>query len=237
VADKPKCYGVIWNGTQESPCRVYSCGLFDECQYEFSKGTLLSAQQQLGPKASLEQLAVFLNVPAESILLAMNFQQNIGVVPFPPPQKQKPVQTPEPVQKKKKPEKDIVKKSKRHGHPWGSGRDGDRWERERQKSELVRLLAPGMVIDTRWRGETYQLTVVNGGYKVGDETYPTLYAATVSIVGTKSVPKQLLGDGSRPEGFRQVCPYSGPKFWKLRSFLEDRDLVPAKIRKRKKKKR
>jgi hypothetical protein len=72
------CLGKYWEGTAFSPCK--ECDRFDECLAKFATFYLVEYQKQLGSNASLDNLSKLSRVSPESILLAMNFQLNMGIV-------------------------------------------------------------------------------------------------------------------------------------------------------------
>ena len=114
---------------------------------------------------------------------------------------------------------------------WGEKHNAARWRRER-KHPLISKLKPGMRLQREWAGEIHRVMVKKGGYSYRGQDYPTLYAVTKSIVGTRECPKQLLGDGTRPKGKRELVAWSGLRFWRLQAYLESKGLLKPAVSKR-----
>jgi hypothetical protein len=93
--------------------------------------------------------------------------------------------------------------------------DRSRWQRERDRSQLIAQLRPGMKLRRLWAGQTLEVICVKGGYKFQDETYPTLYSVVMAIVGTVPRKKQRRADGEIPVGTRNLTNWSAPKFFRL----------------------
>jgi len=93
--------------------------------------------------------------------------------------------------------------------------DRSRWKRERDRSQLIAQLRPGMKLRRLWEGQTLEVICVKGGYKFQDETYPTLYSVVMAIVGTVPRKKQKRADGKIPVGTRNLTNWSAPKFFRL----------------------
>lgn len=98
---------------------------------------------------------------------------------------------------------------------WSPKRDKSRWLREREKNPAIAALTPGIILRREYRGNWYEVKVVQGGYIYDKHLYPTLYAVVKVIVGTKEVPRQRNKDGHRPAGSRNLCNWSACRFWKL----------------------
>jgi hypothetical protein len=98
--------------------------------------------------------------------------------------------------------------------PWGPQTWPARWEKERQ-NKWIGLLRPGMKLKKKYKGEIHEVRVLKRYYRYNDQTYPTLYSVVKEITGTKLSPRQLDKEGQRPEGSRQLCAWSAPRFFAL----------------------
>ena len=76
------CFGKYWEGANDSTCKEGAgCERLTACLISFAKGKLLETQQLLGPKATPKDLGDHIGVSPEAVLLAINFQKNIGSTP------------------------------------------------------------------------------------------------------------------------------------------------------------
>lgn len=73
----PQCFGEYWDATGESQC--VGCGAKDDCLAKFATGVLVRYQQELGDEATPENLAARSKISVDGVLLALNFQKNIGL--------------------------------------------------------------------------------------------------------------------------------------------------------------
>lgn len=118
--------------------------------------------------------------------------------------------------KRPRTKKKRVKRPKDEGYqPWGPHTFKERNQREKDRSPLIASLRPGTKLRREWHGVLYEVTIRKHGYWFNGQEYPTLYAVTKEITGTKSRPKQLDQEGDRPKGKRQVCNWSATRFWNL----------------------
>lgn len=207
------CYGKHWEGVDGSKCKDgKGCKEFNNCLAWFARHELLRYQNEIGPGASLKKLSSLTGVSQDSVLLAIDFQKNIGLVPTPKAAVSDPEKV-EPVTVAKKPKKIGPKR-------WDPKHDDARWLRERKRSKWIAMLTPGMKLPRKWKGTMTETRVFLGYYMVGDERYPTLYAAMVSITGTKAMPKQLRKNGTRPKGCRQMATYGAARWYGLEKRFE-----------------
>lgn len=103
--------------------------------------------------------------------------------------------------------------------PWGKHTWMQRWTRERDRSPLVKKLKDGMVLKREYQGQTHQVKVLKRYYRYQGQEHPTLYSIVKLITGTQQAPRQKTKDGKRPEGHRQLCNWSAPKFFNLKALL------------------
>ena len=208
------CYGKYWEGTSDSPCKDgKGCSDYSDCLAIFANGVLLKAQKTVRVSDGVELLSKAVGVSPESVLLAINFQNNAGIVPAYAPEPVK-IETAKP--KAKAEDKPIKKSNPRHPK-----HDDSRWHRERSRNPLIAKLTPGMKLTVRYKGVDTETVVRKGYYLCNGIKYPTLYAAMVSITGTKSYPKQLRPDGTRPSGTREMTMMSAVRFYKLKKKFEE----------------
>jgi hypothetical protein len=131
-----------------------------------------------------------------------------------------------------KKKKSAMTAKARGGHrpEWGEETYDTRFDKERAKSKLVGLIPDGATLQRIYKGKEYQVTLnlETKRYQCQGKEYPTLYAVTKAITGTKPAKRQRAkaGDEStRPEGTRNMSNWSGPKFWKLKAVLTSADLL------------
>lgn len=98
--------------------------------------------------------------------------------------------------------------------PWGPQTWPDRYLKERRNKWIAKL-RPGMKIKKKYKGELHEVKVLKRYYRYKDETYPTLYMIVKEITGTKEALRQLDKEGRRPQGTRQLCAWSAPRFFAL----------------------
>jgi len=237
------CFGKYWEGVKGSPCKDgEGCNDFNECLARFATVELVKHQNELGPKATPEELAAFAGVSPESILLAMNFQKNAGILtkpsneessesgesPSPPEErsseeeieKSEPEEE-EPVELESEPEEEKPPEEPQKPRRWDPKYNESRWKREREKSPKIAKLLPGMKLPFRYKNRITKLVVEGtvivhyGYYTYNEEKYPTLQSVANVITGTKPYPKQKKKDGSRPEGTRQMSTYSAARLFRL----------------------
>lgn len=209
------CFGKYWEGKNDGPCKEgKGCSYFHDCLAIFARDALLKAQQSLGPSASPSDIGNSIGVSPESVLLAVNFQKNVGIVPVYSEKIEPVVTTVEKVKPKKA--KRTKKKRAPLSKPRGSQFDQIRWERERKRYPVIAMLTPGMKLERKYKGVVTETIVRKGYYSCNGIAYPTLYAAMVSITGTKSYKKQKRPDGTRPKGTREMTTMSAVRFYKLK---------------------
>ena len=116
---------------------------------------------------------------------------------------------------------DAGKKPKKYEQtdPWGKHTWASRHARER-KNPLVKQLTNGMLLRREYNGEMHEVRVLKACYKYQDELFPTLYSVVKQITGTQQSPRQLDKYGRRPEGHRQLCNWSAPKFFNLKALFQ-----------------
>jgi hypothetical protein len=116
----------------------------------------------------------------------------------------------------KKPVKVARRDSARVDDPWGKHTWEKRWRRERQ-NPWVKKLRPGMKIQREYPkgGEIHEVVILKRYYRYQGQDYPTLYSIVKEITGTKEAPRQLDKAGRRPDGTRQLCNWSAPRFFAL----------------------
>ena len=96
------CFGKYWEGTNDSSCKDGNgCGDYSDCLAQFARGALLHAQQEGSALSGVDALSKKLGVSPGSVLLAINFQNNAGIVPVYAPK-------PEPVKAESKPGTVII---------------------------------------------------------------------------------------------------------------------------------
>jgi hypothetical protein len=189
--------------------------LFDKCLAYFSRITLLRLQEKSGPLAKPRELATALGVSAESVLLAIAFQKRTGIIPCLPAKKAISVFSSDPCD-------DDDNDQEAGSIKTNPGCDPGRFLRERTRSVLIAMLTPGMVLRSTCKGERFETLVMVDHYVVLGIKYPTLYAAMVSITGTRPYPKQLLDDGTRPPGTREMTKMSAVRYYGLKRKFEPR---------------
>jgi hypothetical protein len=251
------CFGKYWEGTEDSPCKEgKGCGNYNDCLVKFSTGKLVEYQSLLGPKGTPKELSKLAGVSPESILLAMNFQKNAGILVGPNEKEEEPENSLSIIQSgiedikagrtrtlsmSELEEPEEIKEpppepKPRRGKKWDRKYDGSRWKRERRRSKVIGQLLPGMIIPFKYKNRYTKVVaegtvVVHKGYYTYDEQYfPTLYSIMISIIGTRPYPKQKRADGTRPKGTRQMSSFSAVRFFKLKKFL---GLEPSSKRKKK----
>jgi outer membrane biosynthesis protein TonB len=102
----------------------------------------------------------------------------------------------------------------RQKDPWGKHTWVKRHNREKT-NPLIARLSPGMTVRREFNGQMHEVRVLKHSYRYAGEEYPTLYSVVKKIAGTQQAPRQLTKDGKRPEGHRQLCNWSAPKFFNL----------------------
>jgi hypothetical protein len=103
--------------------------------------------------------------------------------------------------------------------PWGTHTWTKRYLKER-RHPLIKQLRPGMKLQRKYKKEIHEVTVLKKFYRYKGEEYPTLYAVTKAITGTKASPRQLTREGDRPPGTREMCQWSAQRFFSLKALFK-----------------
>lgn len=132
--DIPQCYGEYWEGLEGSACMA--CHIKGDCLARFATGKLVKVQQQLGEKATPKAIAEATGIAEAAIVLALQFQKNVGLnkssapkeaeAPAPPMQEPEPMMPPPqdaPVVTEPPPPPPISEEEP--GEPEGSSVDGE----------------------------------------------------------------------------------------------------------------
>ncbi len=94
--------------------------------------------------------------------------------------------------------------------------------RERRRSPLIAGLTPGVSLTRHFKGEEHRVQVEAGHYLYRGQKFPTLYAVTVAITGSREYPGQLITPKSQDKDSierynpRKMSAWSSTRFWRLR---------------------
>lgn len=99
------------------------------------------------------------------------------------------------------------------GTPKGDrGKLMERWKRERERSAVIaEQVTPGTILRRDYKGVRHEVVCRLGYYQYHGREYPTLYAVTRAIVGTKEYSR-----GDRKGQTRKSPTWSATRFWKLK---------------------
>jgi hypothetical protein len=218
---KPECFGLWYEGGLPgdggADCR--GCLLATDCLTQFLEVTLPAAEAKV-KTGGKRALAKVLGVDPESVVFAQTERDRRTKANVRPIIAGSATPVVDPAIRAwgqdVTPAGSAVVRVLRVGLEWRPQYDEIRWRRERERTPAIAALTPGMVLITQYKGKEYRCKVMKRGYVFRGQLHPTLYSVTKMAVGTREAPRQRHGKNKkRPEGIRNLVPYSAAKFWHL----------------------
>jgi len=113
---------------------------------------------------------------------------------------------------------------------WSPEAHLNRFYAEKKRSPLLAHIPIGAKLSREYGKKMLEVEVTEVGYLHKGKMWPTLYSLTKHLTGTSEAPAQRKEAGkeeTRPEGTRQLCNWSAPKFWRVKTLLEAEGILPT----------